>query len=643
MKKSILILVSSLIAVFALGQQVDNQLNLLPEPVKSIRTNGYFKIQKDISIEAPSVISLQPTLQFLKQRLSIPTGYKVSVNQQPSSASIKLILNKQTDPLIGKEGYHLSVTPSNVILRANEAAGLFYGVQSLMQLLPAAIESSKKENTKVWEIPCVEITDYPRFGWRGLMFDVSRHFFTKQEVKDFIDQMSRYKFNLLHWHLTDDEGWRIEIKSLPDLTTKGSKRVDKTGYFNTFWPPLPDEPLNYGGFYTQEDIKEVVQYAKEHFVDILPEIDVPGHSLAAIVAYPELSGTPGSENYRVRSGEKIMDWNTNGTFSALVNNTLSPSNEKVYTFLDKVFTEVATLFPFEYIHVGGDECAKNFWEKNDEIKSLMKKEGLNSMNEVQAYFEKRVGKIINSKGKKLIGWDEILEGGLADNAAVMSWRGEKGGIEAAKLKHEVVMSPTTFTYLDFMQGDEIIEPKVYATLRLNKTYEFEPVPAGVDPKYIKGGQANIWTEQITNTRHLQYMTWPRSFAVAESVWSPKEKKNWNNFVHRVEQQFKRFDIREINYARSMYDPIFTCTNNNGEPLINLSTEVEGLDIYYSFDNSFPDRFYPKYTTPLTPPKDAVLLRTIVYKGNQPIGRMITMPIVEINKRTGIKKPAQPEE
>jgi hexosaminidase len=634
---------SFLTVLFAMGQQEDKQLNLLPVPVKSIRTAGYFTLQKEISIEAPSVKSLEPTLQFLKQRLSIPTGYKVSINNQPSSSSIKLILNQQTDPLIGKEGYHLSVKANSVTLRANEAAGLFYGVQSLIQLLPAAIENNKLASAKTWKIPCVEITDYPRFGWRGLMFDVSRHFFTKQEVKDFIDQMARYKFNVLHWHLTDDEGWRIEIKSLPALTTKGSKRVDKTGYFGTFWPPLPNEPLNYGGFYTQEDIKEVVQYAKEHFVEILPEIDVPGHSLAAIVSYPELSGTAGAENYRVRSGEKIMDWHTNGTFSALINNTLNPSSEKVYTFLDKVFTEVAALFPFDYIHVGGDECAKNFWEKNEEIKLLMKKEGLNSMNEVQAYFEKRVGKIISSKGKKLIGWDEILEGGLAENAAVMSWRGEKGGIEAAKLKHEVVMSPTTFAYLDFMQGDEIIEPKVYASLRLNKAYEFEPVPAGVDPKYIKGGQANIWTEQITNTRHLQYMTWPRSFAIAESVWSPKEKKNWNNFIQRVEQQFKRLDSRDINYARSIYDPIFTCTNNNGEPLINLSTEVEGLDIYYSFDNSFPDRFYPKYTQPLTPPKDAVLLRTIVYRGNQPIGRMVTLPIIEINKRAGIKKPAQPEE
>jgi hexosaminidase len=270
---------------------------------------------------------------------------------------------------------------------------------------------------------------------------------------------------------------------------------------------------------------------------------------------------------------------------------------------------------------------------------------MQAMHEVQSYFEKRVGKIIHSKGKILIGWDEILVGGLAENAAVMSWRGEKGGIEAAKLKHEVVMSPTTFTYLDYMQGDPAIEPRIYASLRLNKTFQFEPVPLGADPKYIKGGQGNIWTEQIFNTRHLQYMTWPRAFAIAESVWSPKEKKNWNNFVQRVEQQFKRYDIREIKYAPSMYDPIFTMTNNNGQPLIQLATEIEGLDIYYSFDNSFPDRFYPKYTAPLTPPTDAFQLRTIVYRGNQPIGRMITMPMEEINKRSGIKKPAPapPEE
>ena len=257
------------------------------------------------------------------------------------------------------------------------------------------------------------------------------------------------------------------------------------------------------------------------------------------------------------------------------------------------------------------------------------------MHEVQAYFEKRVGKIITAKGKKLIGWDEILEGGLADNAAVMSWRGEKGGIEAAKLKHEVVMSPTTFAYLDYMQGDPILEPKVYASLRLNKAYQFDPVPAGVDPKFIKGGQANIWTEQIPNVRHLEYMVWPRAFAISESVWSPREKKNWKNFTQKVEQQLKRYDVMEMKYATSMFEPIFTAKNKGGKLEIELTTELEDLDIYYSFDNSFPDRFYPKYTKPMEAPKDAVMLRVVTYRGKEQLGRIISMPVEELKKRAKI--------
>jgi hexosaminidase len=332
-----------------------------------------------------------------------------------------------------------------------------------------------------------------------------------------------------------------------------------------------------------------------------------------------------------------MDWSHGAPPIALKDNTLCPANEKVYVFLDKVMTEIAALFPFDYIHVGGDECPKNYWEKSDAIKALMQKEGLKTMEEVQSYFEKRLETIVESKGKKFMGWDEILEGGLAPNAAVMSWRGEQGGIEAAKLKHDVVMSPTTYAYLDYMQGDVIIEPRIYATLRLKKAYEFEPIPAGADAKYIKGGQANIWSEQLYNTRHLQYMVWPRAFAIAECVWSPKEKKNWNSFVTKVEQHFKRYDLQQIKYAPSMYDPIFTAKNNSGQLQIELATEIEGLDIYYSFDNSFPDQFYPKYTTTLTPPKDAVMLKVITYRGNQPIGRMIAMPLDEMRERAGLKK------
>ncbi len=411
------------------------------------------------------------------------------------------------------------------------------------------------------------------------------------------------------------------------------------GYFGTFSPPTPDEPRNYGGFYTQDDIKEIVQYAKERFVNILPEIDVPGHSLAAVVSYPELSCTPGADQYRVRSGEVMMDWSHGAPPIALVDNTLCPANEKVYEFLDKVMTQVAQLFPFEYIHVGGDECPKNFWEKTDAIKELMKRENLKSMEEVQSYFEKRLEKIVESKGKKFMGWDEILEGGLAPSAAVMSWRGVKGGIEAAKMKHDVVMSPTTYAYLDYMQADPITEPRIYASLRLNKTYEFEPVPDGVNPQYIKGGQANLWTEQVYNMRHAQYMLWPRAFAIAESVWSPKEKKNWTHFFSKVEKHFERFDVAEKKYAPSVYDPIFNVTKGSDSLLhIELGKEVEGLDIYYSFDNSFPDRFYPKYTSPLIPPKDAVMLKVITYEDKKPVGRMIAMPIAELKLRAERKRP-----
>ncbi|MFZ1330088.1 MAG: family 20 glycosylhydrolase, partial [Chitinophagaceae bacterium] len=450
------------------------------------------------------------------------------------------------------------------------------------------------------------------------------------------DQMVKYKFNLLHLGLTNDQGWRIQIKSLPKLTEVGAWRVERTGTFGTLSKPLPGEKATYGGFYTHEDIKELVKYAADRFVNILPEIDVPGHSLAALASYPELSCTPGE--YYVSPGDRFMIWPGGGQhFYGLLDNTICPANEKAYEFLDKVFTEVAQLFPFGYIHMGGDETARNFWEKSEQIKALMKKENLKDLDEVQSYFVKRVEKIINSKGKKMIGWDEILDGGLAPNAAVMSWRGMKGGIEAAKQGHEVVMSPTDFAYIDYMQGDAAIEPPVYSTLRLKKAYQFEPLPEGVDAKLIKGGQANLWTEQVYNTRHMQYMTWPRAFAIAEVLWSSKEKRNWEYFSKRVENHFKRLDMAGVKYAPSIYDPIITATKKDtATVVVKLETEIEGLDIHYSFDNSFPDNFYPVYKEPLTVPRDAATMKLITYRNNEPIGRMMVLTIAELRKRAGIK-------
>jgi hexosaminidase len=636
MKKVIYFLGFQLLLMSAFAQSNNGSVSIIPEPVSIKEVAGSFKLPSMINIEAKGDKEMMQVATMLGKQLTATTGYKVMVNGI-GNPSIHLMLNKTTDPIIGDEGYKLDVTNTAVVIKANKAAGLFYGVQTLFQLMPKEVAGKSVAKNVSWKIPMVSVLDYPRFQWRGLMFDVARHFFGKQDVKDFIDEMVKYKYNLLHMHLTDDEGWRIEIKSLPKLTSVGAWNVKRVGYFGTFTPPAADEPRDYGGFYTQDDIRELVQYAKERFVNILPEIDVPGHSLAAVVSYPELSCTPGADKYSVRSGEEIMDWSHGQPPIAMVDNTLCPANEKVYGFLDKVLTEVAALFPFGYIHMGGDECPKNYWEKSDAIKALMQKEGLKTMEEVQCYFEKRLEKIVESKGKKFMGWDEILEGGLAPGALVMSWRGMKGGIEAAKMGHEVVMTPTDFVYLDYMQSDPIIEAHVYATLRLKKAYSFEPVPDGVDGKYVKGGQGNLWSEQIYNTRYLQYMIWPRGLALSECLWSPKEKKDWDHFVAKTEKNFDRMDVEQVNYSRAFYDPIFTAKKDANDSLqILLSTEVNGLDIYYTFDNSHPDNFYPKYTGPLSVPKEAVMLNVITYRDGKPIGRELRMPISELRKRAGLK-------
>jgi hexosaminidase len=646
MKKSLLILTFALANLVGFAQNfngdTDNSIGagivsnipitIIPEPVSVYKKSGTFKLPENVVIQAPKNIDLKQSISFLTERITTATGRTVSNLTVSTHPTIKLILNTHKDTVLKTEGYKLNVNTNQIVVTANTATGIFYGVQSLIQLFPAQIESKELVKNTVWELPCVDVTDYPKLSWRGLMLDVSRHFFTKEEVKQYIDNMARYKFNVLHWHLTDDEGWRIEIKGLPKLTEIGAWSVKKTGTFGDFTPPTPDEPRNYGGFYTQEDIKEVVKYAQERFVNILPEVDVPGHSLAIIASYPELSCTPEAVNYKVRSGERIMDWSRGAPPLAMVDNTLCPANEKVYAFLDTVITQIAQLFPFEYIHMGGDEAPHNFWEKNDAIKALMARENLKTMPQVQGYFEKRVEKIVNSKGKKFIGWDEILEGGVTPTTAIMNWRSTKYGVQAAKEKLKVVLSPSEYAYIDYMQGDVSTEPKVYASLRLNKVYQFNPT-AIIDPQYVLGAQANLWAEQVFNMRQAEYMTWPRAFAISESTWSPQERKNWNNFVSRTEEHFKRFDLKETKYSPAIYDPIITVKRTaDKQILIDLATEIEGLDIYYSFDNSTPDRFYPKYNAALTPPKDASLFKVITYRGKQPIGRLLSIPIVDLQKR-----------
>ena len=606
---------------------IAQNISIIPEPYQMTTKPGNYTLPKSIAINAPS--SANVVSDQIAAKLRTTTGRVVSLTKNKSSIDLQII----NDANLGTEGYTLDINEKGIQIKANANAGLFFGWQTVMQLLPAAVYSNTLQANTNWTLPYVSIIDKPRFGWRGMMLDVSRHFFNKAEVLTFIDDMVRYKYNRFHWHLTDDQGWRIEIKSLPKLTSVGAWRAERKGKWMNTPAPGINEPKTYGGFYTQEDIKEVVAYAKARFIEVIPEIDIPGHSLAMNAAYPFLSTTP-NYPFQVNAGEEFMDWEGfNGHVAAKIDNSLDPSNETVYEYLDKIFGEIAPLFPFEYIHMGGDENPKNNWEKSSNVQALMKKEGLKDQNEVQSYFVRRVQKIINSKGKKMMGWDEILEGGLSGDAAVMSWRGIKGGIEAAKKGHKVVMSPNDYNYIDFYQGEVTAEGKVYRGLRIKTTYGFEPIPEGIDPNLILGNQANQWTEQIFDIRYAQYMTWPRSMAVAETSWSPKEKKNWNSFSKKVERQFEKLDAANVRYATSIYDPIVTTQlNTKGELFGIMEGEVEGLDMYYTINDQMPDNYSEKYTAPFLIPDDVLSLRVISYRNGKQIGKYLNIPIESLRKR-----------
>lgn len=587
--------------------QISNKI--IPVPVNYKAGTGSFQLKPGTAVSVPQ--KSVELLRLANQLINHPLAKELRLVQKNTTTNA-IRLEISSIPTDSNEGYQLSVTPTGVIIKANTAAGLFYGIQSFAQLIPVTSTNG------IYTIASCEISDQPRFGWRGLMLDVSRHFFTVDEVKQYIDAMAMYKFNTLHLHLTDDNGWRIEIKSLPRLTSVGAWRAERYGTFGDRTPVKEGEPTPYGGFYTHEQVRDLVKYASEKHISILPEIETPGHAMALLAAYPELSCT--NEKVFVNPGTNFAEWYGNGKFKMLVDNTLDPSNELVYEYLDKIFTEVASLFPSPYVHVGGDECYHGYWEKDESCKALMAKEGMKDVMELQSYFIKRCEKMLKSKGKKLIGWDEILEGGLAPEATVMSWRGMQGGIEAAKQGHDVVMSPTTFAYIDYMQGDRSLEFPIYASLTLKKTYSFEPVPDGVDPKRILGGQANLWSEKTPTLRHVFYMSYPRAFAIAETMWSAKEKKEWVNFTDRAQHHFNLFDKMQLNISRSLYDAIATTTYKDKVLKCMLTTELPGGDIHYTIDNTFPDAFSPKYKGEITIPEGDVTIRFVVVKNGKVMGR-----------------------
>ncbi len=621
MNKTIFLFVYFFITFWNGNSSVFSQdyLPLVPIPVEVKSVTGNFYLSSKSKIVIPSgKEEILKVAKLLVVQLESQTGFQTAISsdiKKGGNQTVILKLNRESNVMLGSEGYILNVSLNKIIVSANKPAGLFYGMQTLLQLIP-----TEKQNKSI-KIPCVNIVDYPRFGWRGLMLDVSRHFFTKEEVKRYIDQMVKYKYNTFHWHLADDNGWRIEIKAYPKLTNIGAWSVARTGRYGSFEPEEAGEPATYGGFYTQDDIREIVKYASDRFVTIIPEIDVPGHSREIIAAYPEVSC----------SGKQTKV--SAGTRNQIGENVLCVGNDHNFEMLDTVFGEIASLFPGEYFHVGGDEANREFWRDCPKCKKRMQDENLQTLDQLQSYFTQRVGRILTSKGKRMIGWDEILEGGLAPDATVMSWRGSEGAVAAAKAGHQSVMSPTQFCYFDYMQGEPFIERIGGGYLRTKRVYQFEPVPPGVESRFILGGQGNIWTEMIPNYRRVEYMTWPRAQALSEVLWSPTVKRNWDDFVHRMEAQFPRFDQANVNYARCIYDPEISVVNDDkGNMQIVFTPEIKGLDIYYTFDCTFPDNFSEKYNDkPVSIPKGATEIWSITYRSGKPIGRLLVTILKDLKR------------
>ena len=597
------------------------EINIIPLPKKVEKGTGNFILNpqtpicynveelKYLADESCNAVNLLVNLELQIKELK---------ENRPLRRAINLLLDNSAST--GREGYRLSVSTNAITVKASTRQGLFYGLQSLLQLIP--LNGDLK-------IPCVEIEDEPRFPWRGFMFDVSRHFFTIEELKVLINQMAIYKFNIFHLHLTDDQGWRIEIKSLPKLTDVGAWRVTRTGEWKDREPARADEETNYGGFYTQEQIKELVKYATERNIQIMPEIDIPGHSLSAIASYPYLSCT--RQQYQIP---------VNHSFYGKESNALCAGRDSTFEFLEKVFSEVASLFPFEYIHIGGDECYRGFWNKCPDCQKRMQENNLKDVKELQSYFIKRVGKILEAKGKKIVGWGEILDGGLAPNATVMSWIDMNAGIEAAKQNHNVIMTPRFPTYMDYYQGEPNGEPLAYRENRLKTCYNFEPVPNGVNDSFVLGGQTCLWGEYTPNFRHAQYLFWPRSMALSEVYWSPKSNRNWGNFITRLEPQLRKFDRLDYKYAKSYLDAVVKPKFDKNDSLqIQLGTEIKGLDIYYTFDNTFPDSYSTKYQNGqiLDIPKNSSRIILVTYKDDKQVGKIITVPIADLRKRAKGKK------
>ncbi|MEO5501804.1 MAG: family 20 glycosylhydrolase, partial [Ginsengibacter sp.] len=566
------------------GLQAQQMVSIIPQPVSIENKEGTFIINEKTGVNFNRTNKdLVAAAGFLTSYIKNISGYNLPLHTT-NAPEIELSIQKVND--VGEEGYILSVSPRSIKIIANSKIGIVYGLQSLFQTLPPV------RNNSPLIVPCMEIKDYPRFKWRGMHLDVSRHFFPPQMVKEYIDLMGTYKLNRFHWHLTDDQGWRIEIKKYPKLTSVGAWRVDRTDEpWELREPARKGEPATYGGFYTQQQVKEIVAYAKERNIIIVPEIEMPGHSEAAITAYPFLSCAQ-QQQMVITGGQYPKEFQTN--FCA--------GNDSVFTFLENVLTEVMALFPSRYIHIGGDEVDKSSWKTCPRCQARMKANGLKDVDELQSYFIHRIEKFLNSKGRKIIGWDEILEGGLAPDATVMSWRGEAGGIKAAQMHHDVIMTPGNPLYFDQYQAGPEGEPLAIGGFNsLKKVYDYDPIPAQLtaeETKYVLGAQANLWAEFVATPSHLEYMVLPRMLALAEVDWTPKDSRNWNNFYQRLQYHFNAFDQKGYNYCKGNYTVAIKPESKDGKLEVHLSSEIPGTEIYYTTDGEMPNLTSHHYEGPV---------------------------------------------
>lgn len=568
----------------------ENDLNIIPQPQSMVLGKGYFQFsQETVFVIDPALMPAR--LPFLKQ-FERASGFKFSLQKVALSGSSVVI---DTDKSLPKEGYTLAVTPQQISIKAADYNGALYALQTLRQLLPNEVESSELVK-RDWLVPAVTISDAPQYQWRGLMLDVSRHFFPKEYILKTLDRMAMLKLNTFHFHLVDNEGWRIEIKKYPKLTEVGAWRVDQE---DKLWDERTPNPANafanpatapkkYGGFYTQEDIKEIVAYATARGITVIPEIEMPAHAMSAIAAYPELSCH--KRPIGVPSGAV---WPITDIYCA--------GQEETFDFIEEVLTEVLALFPSQYIHIGGDEATHTEWERCPKCQLRMKEHQLKNVHQLQSYFIRRIDDFLTSKGRTLVGWDEIMDGGLAENAVVMNWRGIEVGKKALAQGNPIVL--TSDCYIDNYQGLPDYEPQAnggYLPLKKLYNYNLEKealADASVEKSKVLGTQANLWAEHVGSTEHSEYMLFPRLLALAEISWTNDKLKDWDSFMRRTQHFMQRMDVMGIHYARSVYQVVPTVENKEGNIYLKLECEVPNADIRYALGDT-PIEKGEKYTAPI---------------------------------------------